>query len=289
MQIVVPDVKANLHAHAFDEIVRTLVGGLCRLGIACSPTTQLAPTGEQAIVVAPHLYTPSTLAALPRDTILYTWEPIGALGARHMDAEVQAMMSEFVVWDYSAKNLEEWHRGGAARTVHVPLGYDPSLRSLTPALPEPDVDVLFYGSVNERRAQVLQELKDRGVVVGTMFGGYGLERDAAIARSRLVLNLHFYESGILELPRLSYLWANRKPVLCEINPATEVPFDLRGVVSSAPYDGLVEETLRLLADPAAMPGQAERTFEHFSVAGDAATILSGALEATRAMQTAGAR
>ena len=42
-----------------------------------------------------------------------------------------------------------------------------------------------------------------------------LQRDALIARSKVVLNMHYYEPGEFESVRVSYLWANRKCVVTE--------------------------------------------------------------------------
>ncbi|MDQ8046419.1 MAG: hypothetical protein AAGC46_16760, partial [Solirubrobacteraceae bacterium] len=166
---------------------------------------------------------------------------------------------------------------------HVPLGYDASMVNLTPTLPEPDIDVLFYGSMNDRRAAVLNKVRAQGVMLGHMFGGFGLERDAAISRSRLIVNLHFYDSGILELPRMAYLWANRKPVISEVNPDTEVPFGMRDHMLSAPYHQLADAIIAALADPAELTASAERAFAHFSKAADASRILGESLAVTDAL------
>jgi hypothetical protein len=282
-QIVAPDPAVSVHVHAFDEVLRVLVSGLARLGIASRVTLAPEATGEPTIIVAPHRQAPEALAALPRTTILYSWEPIGFDGSTVMSYELMDLMTEFVIWDYSEKNVEFWRELGADRVVHVPLGYDASIVSLTPTLPEPDLDVLFYGSMNDRRAAVLNQVRSQGVQLGTMFGGFGIERDAAISRAKLVVNLHFYDVGILELPRMSYLWANRKPVISEVNPTTEVPFGMRDHMLHAPYGQLADAIIDALSDPHALREAADRAFDHFSVAGDAQAILAQALAITESL------
>src|SRR5580658_4511667 len=69
--------------------------------------------------------------------------------------------------------------------IHVPLGYVPELRRIQASKVQ-NIDVLFYGSLNERRSRILQALKDSGVKVHSAFGVYGKERDALIARSKIV-------------------------------------------------------------------------------------------------------
>jgi hypothetical protein len=58
-------------------------------------------------------------------------------------------------------------------------------------------------------------MRGRGLRVESAFGCYGEERDALIARARIVLNVHYYESKVFEVVRVSYLLANRKCVLSE--------------------------------------------------------------------------
>ena len=82
-----------------------------------------------------------------------------------------------------------------------------------------DIDVLFCGSMNERRMQIIQALKDSTLfdkpLVIAQFVGYGAYRDKYIARSKIVLNMHYYTPGIFEIARVSYLLANKKCVVSE--------------------------------------------------------------------------
>ncbi len=44
---------------------------------------------------------------------------------------------------------------------------------------------------------------------------WGIVRNELIARSKIILNIHFYLSGILETPRVSYAVANKKFIISE--------------------------------------------------------------------------
>ena len=68
-------------------------------------------------------------------------------------------------------------------------------------------------------------------------GVRGAERDALIARARLVLNLHFYPTAIFELVRVSYLLANGKAVVAECGPETEIDADIRARSRARPMTG----------------------------------------------------
>lgn len=277
VSIVVPDASSTVHAHAFDEIVQTLVGSLARLGVGAETSAVCAPSSAQTIVLAPHLQHPEALAQLPETTILYNWEQLGSGGTGLMTDELAELMKRFIIWDYSSRNMKEWELRNATRCVHVPIGYDPALEYLPHQVGETDIDVLFYGSMNNRRAYIIRELQAHRIHVETLFGLYGAARDEAIVRAKLVLNMHYYESSILELPRLSFLWANRKPVVCEIGPRTEDFFGMREHCLSADYGGLVSAVMVALHSPQEVQHRTEEAYQFFRGAADGAAILRAAL------------
>jgi hypothetical protein len=61
------------------------------------------------------------------------------------------------VWDYSARNVKRWARLGVRDVRHLPVGYVPQLSRIP--RDEENIDVLFYGSVNERRQEILTALR----------------------------------------------------------------------------------------------------------------------------------
>jgi hypothetical protein len=92
----------------------------------------------------------------------------------------------------------------------------------------------------------LDELQTRGFHVEAPFGLYGAARDELIARSKIVLNLHQFETAQLEQVRISYLLNNRCFVVSEL--ADENPFG-DGLVF-CDYKRIVECCISFL-DPAA--------------------------------------
>jgi len=109
--------------------------------------------------------------------------------------------------EYSPKNIEKFLQVGIDKTKLLKIGYQKELARLDLSKPK-DIDVLFYGSMNERRKAILDELELKGLKVKTLFGIYGQERDHWIERSKVVLNHHYYESQIFEIVRVFYLLTN---------------------------------------------------------------------------------
>ena len=215
--LVRPD--GYLHTEAFREVAETLKFGLQSLGHTAHIQENAVDAMATNILLGAHLLTPDEALIVPAGSVVYNLEQLGGpslpkhfyeLGIRHQ------------VWDYSLNNLKTWEVLRCARPpIHVPLGYVPEL-SRIPASKVQDIDVLFYGSLNDRRSRILQALKDSGVKVHTVFGVYGKERDTLIARSKIVLNVHFYSAKIFETVRVSYLLANSKAVVSECSAETEI-------------------------------------------------------------------
>ena len=158
------------------------------------------------------------------------------------------------VWDFSAKNVARLGDLGIA-VQHVPLGFHEDLFTIKDRRPQ--IDVLHYGSMNERRQRLLEALS-RECRVQHAFGVYGAERDALVARSKVVLNAHFYDQAICEQPRLSYLLNNRRAIVTE--ESVDSPF---ASATAVPYEELVGACLRLVRDDDQRLALAERDHECF--------------------------
>jgi SAM-dependent methyltransferase len=166
------------------------------------------------------------------------------------------------VWDYSAENVSRLRELGVQDIRHVPLGYVPELARIAPATE--DIDVLFYGCLNDRRQKVIDELKARGLNVVTVWGTYGEERDRSIARAKVVLCLHYYEAKVFEIVRAAYLFSNEKAVVAEWEAERTEHADLREAVCGAPYEGLVAACEALVRDPGRRQTLGKRAHQLFS-------------------------
>jgi hypothetical protein len=158
----------------------------------------------------------------------------------------------------------------------VPVGYAPVLSRIEPR-PHEDIDVLFYGDVSARRKRVLDAVSASGLNLVIASDVYGAERDALIARAKLVLNIHNHD-GIkaLETARVFYLLANRKAIVTELKPDVSIDEDLRRAMVGAPYADLVSACIDLAGDATRRAALAEAGFACMK-ARDEATIIAGAL------------
>ena len=263
----------------FVEVAETLQGGFRALGYKVSVSANVLRFNVPVILLGAHLMTETDAYRLPVGTIIYNLEQIRA-GAWAANPGYFDILRRHTVWDYDARNVEAIVDATGNRNVyHVPIGYVPEMTRIAPA-PVQDIDVLFYGSVTPRRHAVLETLAATGLNTHVAFRVYGAERDALIARAKLVLNLHAYDNWGFEIVRVSYLLANRAAVVCEAVSTEEIDADLRGAVYAAPYDSLVDACASLVRDEPARRRLVEAGFAAFSQR-DEVALLRQALSAPR--------
>jgi hypothetical protein len=92
-----------------------------------------------------------------------------------------------------------------------------------------------------------------------LFGVYGDERDQWIARSKIVLNMHYSDRQIIEQSRISYLLNNQRFVVSEdssVNPYGQA-------IVTAPYNRLVDTCCDWLKKPKERDEMALVGYEHF--------------------------
>ena len=132
--------------------------------------------------------------------IVFNQEPLTATQRQFMHQGYFAWLKQAdEVWDYDEQNIEVLKLIRPDVKLHILKPYkDWSVYKPV----EKDIAILFYGTMNEHRAKILNELKKKyKVAVIQTWDGRVL--DSYIMRSKVLLNLHFYyESSMQELARM---------------------------------------------------------------------------------------
>lgn len=158
-------------------------------------------------------------------------EQLGDGGAK-VGKDYLHLLSSSAVMDYDVRNLAAY----GCKDGDIPIvsfQYAPYL-SGTPALPikERPIDLLFFGSINERRKAIFQRIEACGWSVSRFDHPlYGEERDHFIRQSKAVFNCHFYESSRFEQARAFHTLSLGTPVISERTERTTPPQAFEETVS----------------------------------------------------------
>jgi len=243
-----------LGVRAYQETIDSILWGLQQLGHEATYSVNSICHDATNIIVGGHLF-PELLVESPEGTIYYNLEQIrGHPQYSQSDPHpvIKLILHKFQVWDYSIANIETWNGLTPERAIKfVPIGYAPVLTRIENAERQ-DIDILFYGSVGERRLSVFSsvaKLVDAGISTVFACGLYGAGRDSLIARSKIVLNINHYSyAKIFEIVRVSYLLANSKAVIADVSPDSYIEEDIVGGVIFVPIEQIAEACKQLLAN-----------------------------------------
>lgn len=232
-----------VHSQTFDPIAKLLHASLCSLGKKSKIYTNQLFEDKTNIIIGYNLLSPDMISTLDRfRCVIYQLEQLSDKEGWYKPRTAQALKAAECVWDYSLENIQFLRSYGIESVKHLPLGYHQALEVVKQS-PKKDIDVLFYGSLNSRRSAIIERLR-RECHTEVLFGVYGEILDSYIARAKIVLNMHFYSSKVMEQVRISYLLNNRCFIVSEESESN--PYGQS--IVTANYDDLVETCLRYLND-----------------------------------------
>lgn len=191
---------------------------------------------------------------IPPGANIYNMEPLtpgcGLVNMGYLD-----LLRGNRVFDYQRKNIPFLRAHGIDAT-HIPYGHHEALERVPQA--EEDIDVLFFGGVNDRRIRVLKALEQSGMACHIVtYGCYGADLDALVSRARIVLNMHYQDTHPLEVVRINYLLANKKFVVSERGWDDQDNALYSPGMAYADYDALIGTCRKYLRDANARQAIAE--------------------------------
>ena len=266
MQYTLWIVKPYSHSECFREAAQSLQSAFIELGHGCEITTTPPITRENVIILGAHLLHPNDMLYLKNPVV---WQLEQMPDESDEDRARAPWTATYVqilrraeVWDYSRVNIATLAKVGIEAKL-LEVGYAKTLTMIENTDVNP-IDVLFIGSMNDRRHQILSQLNDAGVKVVHAFDCYGVKRDMLVARAKIVLNVHFFKAKIWEIVRCSYMLANRKCIVSEIGLDKELEEPFYAGVDFCGYDDLVRRCISLLASDDAREQLAAKGFEIMS-------------------------
>lgn len=133
------------------------------------------------------------------------------------DNYIHILNGSLAVLEYALVNLEFLASKQVVypHVYYLPVGADPNYMNHVPST-DKNCDVLFYGDSNSspHRRKMLDALqKNFNVHISPEL--FGLDMINQIRRARIVINLHYYENALLEMPRIQECLSLGIPVVSE--------------------------------------------------------------------------
>jgi hypothetical protein len=129
-------------------------------------------------------------------------------------------------WDYSYSNIYKFSTVLQKKITYLPIPLIPYHylfeTNVVSNVSNDNVlnDILFYGTMNEKRVKKLEYLNKKlflkcKIKIKIVSNLFGKELFKEIKNSKIVLNIHFYENGILETNRMNEILSCDKIIISE--------------------------------------------------------------------------
>ncbi|GAC1603032.1 MAG: hypothetical protein NVS3B2_07200 [Ramlibacter sp.] len=285
-RLTVNVVEINPHAprpYVFTETALCVQESLQRAGFLSNLHVNQADPQSLSIVLGavPPLHGP--LEQLdPRKTILFNLEQLASDSAL-AGTDYRRWLRKWLVVDYHSANVDHLKRenGSAQEVLELPLVPGKSVASGFEPAQGKSVDVLFFGTLTERRSRIIERLDQAGISVETVAGSYANELAPAIRRARIVLHVHFYSTGLFPVARFLQPVASGVPIVCESSVVSRLSDWRQSGILFADYDALVDACAQLLRSPSERQERADST-QRFAADLDFATPFALVLDAVAA-------
>ena len=149
--------------------------------------------------------------------IVYQLEPLHDKHWHTKEKIINNIRGADEVWDYDLDNIKILEQYGI-KAKFKPFLYTDTLKTVKNK-EDPDIDVLFYGSITKGRMELLEKLLHQGLMTEKfvmLFNYEGPDLDEYVARSKIILDMHTDSNHrIQKQTRLFYALINNKCVISE--------------------------------------------------------------------------
>ena len=156
----------------------------------------------------------------PKNYIIYQLEQKDISNWIDKKYELSILFSK-KTWDYSQSNIDKFPQIVRGKMLYAPIPMIPYnyINTTININNLPTNDILFYGSINDRRKEKLlylqNKLKDHNFFIKILNNKYGHELFQNIINSKIVINIHFYEDAILETCRMNEILSCNRLIISE--------------------------------------------------------------------------
>ncbi len=256
----------NSNQYVFRELEDMICYDLRKKGFKCEVRKDLNPTYKNIIMglnVNPWIDFPAGSIVVNMEQL---YDESGWLRPEYVEH-----LKNQEVWDYCESNQKYLREKMGISTDLIHYGYLPSLDQTTNPRyvsqvdnwENKETDVLVIGSKVGRRCDIVSRLKEQGLNVIYLINSWEEERMDVIYKAKIILNVHFYPAGLVEMPRISLLLNNRAFIISETCTNMEDFPYLENCMVLSEYDRLIDTIEDYLKRPTDCLEIAKRGYETF--------------------------
>ena len=175
------------------NIAQDLAEELKRLNFTVVITNNILPTDKLHIILFSFI-----LPQLPKNYILYQLEQINK--SKYITDKLYTdIANSLVTIDYSKENISKYKNN----KENISFQMMPIQNKIIEYVPEYSYDVMFFGSMNERRQKILDYLSKQNITIASTNNIFGDNLNFHLKKAKIILNLHYYDNALLETARLN--------------------------------------------------------------------------------------
>lgn len=200
-------------------ITQTLFVLLQSIGRRCTILEQYDKKDDTNTDVLYIITFPQHIEPMPKRYIVYQLEQLHHPRFGKSSEYRRKLKQAKLCWDYSMSNINIYSINTLQKWLPVPIMKIPKM--FAPDCPKdmPSIDVLFYGTLNKRRMNILHylhiELSKKGFKLAVLNTLFGERLHAYIQSSRVVVNIGYYEKSLLATYRINETMVHERVILSE--------------------------------------------------------------------------
>jgi len=144
---------------------------------------------------------------VPKKHIFYQIEQ-----SNHKNFDINIMNKYNIIWDFSLKNYDKYSYVPLSKVFYMPIPFYFNDNIIYDNF---EYDIFFYGINNKRQLLILNNLKSKGYNIIFHSRMYGDDRDNFIKKSKIIINLHYYNNSALETTRFNEVLNFNKLIISE--------------------------------------------------------------------------
>jgi hypothetical protein len=175
-------------------IANSLADELRRLNLTCAISDGVINTDKPHIILFAH-----KIQNMPKNYILMQLQQLNKSQSIVNKISID-IGNSMMTLDFSLLNFAYYTNGNNMVIDYQPM---PIINRIMDFIPEYSYDVLFFGTITERRKKILDELSKNNFIVATAHDIYNENLYFHIKKAKIILNLHNYYDSIFETYKIN--------------------------------------------------------------------------------------